>query len=444
MISIIFDQYQRYKNAQILINSIRKDNETFRILEVGANSHKNLEKFLPDDDVTYLDISIPEELQNDPSYIQGDATAMEFESNSYDIVLALDVFEHIPENRRTCFIDELYRVCKKIAIISAPFDSTEVVLSEERANSYYKSMIGIDHLWLYEHINYGLPSEKNLIKYIRERNIRYSYFRHGSLSIWEKLTNAQVLKQLNNDLSDYITEIDKYYNSFAFQYDYDENGYRSFFILEKEREVKIDLVYDESYKSGVIDLLDNLNNLFQLKMSLGEKLFNLPRDCENTLKAYFDYGNGFSEENSECRYLNLYTEQRVVFDKLNERDIKCLRIDPTETQGKFIFRNLVVTDENDQQINDVTVTSNCDIKEGCEYTFLKRDPQILINLDNVNISSISFSILKFEKFSKKEELLDDILLKLLNKTNQIEEINSKLLEEVNNIITKKNCSKFKK
>lgn len=99
MNQIPFDQFQRYNNVQKIINNLRSQNQTFRILEVGANEHQNLEGFLPSDLITYLDISLPKELQLNPKYILGDATQMEFEDDAYDIVVALDVFEHIPPIR---------------------------------------------------------------------------------------------------------------------------------------------------------------------------------------------------------------------------------------------------------------------------------------------------------------------------------------------------------
>ena len=52
MIEVLFDQYQRYKKTQEIINELRNKEEKFNILEVGANEHKNLEKFLPSDKIT--------------------------------------------------------------------------------------------------------------------------------------------------------------------------------------------------------------------------------------------------------------------------------------------------------------------------------------------------------------------------------------------------------
>ena len=56
--------------------------------------------------ITYLDIDLPEELLKNPKYILGDATNMSFEDNSYDIIVALDVFEHIPIDKKSDFIKE--------------------------------------------------------------------------------------------------------------------------------------------------------------------------------------------------------------------------------------------------------------------------------------------------------------------------------------------------
>ena len=43
--NVAFDQFQRYKKATEIVNTIREKNEIFNILEIGANEHKNLEIF---------------------------------------------------------------------------------------------------------------------------------------------------------------------------------------------------------------------------------------------------------------------------------------------------------------------------------------------------------------------------------------------------------------
>lgn len=442
MIDIIFDQYQRYKNAQIIINSIRENKETFKILEVGANEHKNLEKFLPKDDVTYLDINLPDELLNDPKYILGDATDMEFEDVAYDIVVALDVYEHIPVDRREHFVNELNRVCKNIAIISAPFNKEEVVFAEKRANTYYKSIIGLDHHWLYEHIDNGLPSLEELEKYLTKKNIRFTQFAHGNLGVWEKLTNAQALIQLDDKLGEYVSEIDKYYNEFVFFDDYDDNGYRQFIILEKSRKVSVvNRNLDDKIKN-LDELLDNLYRLFDIKVSLGLVKPELIVSGDNIVRVYVDYGNGYSEADSLYRHVKLSNINRIILDEFKECEICSIRIDPTEKEGKFIFRDLIV--KNNEVIEDVNITSNSIVREDDMYTFTNMDPQIIVNFDSSMIKSVEFTIQKIEDYNGNEQLLQGTLLKLLTEIKQMELANAELITVSTEGIIKKIKKRLKR
>ncbi|MDS0525592.1 class I SAM-dependent methyltransferase [Clostridium sp. SHJSY1] len=427
MIDIIFDQYQRYKNAKIIIDSIRENNETFKILEVGANAHKNLEKFLPNDDVTYLDISLPEELLHDPKYILGDATNMNFKNGEYDVVIALDVFEHIPVDRREAFISEIHRVSSKVAIISAPFNKAKVTFAEERANAYYKSIIGLDHHWLYEHINNGLPDLIEVENYLKSNNIQYNKFAHGNLSMWEKLTNIQALLQLDKELEKYVIEINKYYNSFVFDKDYDEDGYREFIILEKGKKFKCELEYKSDTKDLEV-LIDNLYQLFNIRMSMGLVNPILPGRGDNIIKLYIDYGMGFSESETLYKNIELSNLNNVKFDNFKDNKIKSIRIDPTESQGKFIFRDLVVKNKNNEVIENVDVTTNAFLKDDDMYIFLNKDPQIVINFEEELINSIGFTIQKIKDYSSEDQILYGAIMKKFEEVKQMEISNAELIK----------------
>lgn len=444
MINIIFDQYQRYKNAQITINSIRENNETFKILEVGANEHKNLERFLPKDDVTYLDISLPDELLNDPKYILGDATDMKFEDGEYDVVVALDVYEHIPVDRREAFVNELNRVCKNIAIISAPFNKAEVVFAEQRANIYYKSLIGVDHHWLYEHIDNGLPNLKELEKYLIKKNIKFIEFAHGNLEVWEKLTNAQALIQLDDKLGEYVSEINKYYNEFVFFEDYDDNGYRQFIILEKSRKVNV-LNKNIHDNINILDeLLDNLYRLFDIKMSLGLVKPELIGYGDNIVRIYVDYGDGYTETDSLFRHVKLSNINRIILDEFKESKITSIRIDPTEKEGKFIFRDLIIKNGNNEVIEDISITSNSVVREGDMYIFTNMDPQIILSFGSSIVRSVEFTIQKIEDYNGKEQLLQGALVKLLIEIKQLELENAKLIAVCTEGLIKKVRKRFRK
>lgn len=228
--TIAFDQFQRYKHVEEIINLIRKDT-SYSILEVGANEHKNLEKFLKNDNITYLDIEIPEYLKEDPQYINADATNMpEIETNSFDYVIALDVFEHIPKNLRESFLRETHRVAKKGVIIAAPHKDNEVIQAEIRANEYYKQLYGSGFRWLEEHRENDLPDTNLTKNFYKQNNIDFVYFQHGTLIIWEKMLDLHFLFADKEKYHSQRFLIDEYYNENIYKYDYGEENYRNFFV----------------------------------------------------------------------------------------------------------------------------------------------------------------------------------------------------------------------
>jgi glycosyltransferase involved in cell wall biosynthesis len=286
MKKIPFDQFQRYKKTVELIDSFRKENECFSILEVGANEHKNLEQFLENDQITYLDIIIPDHLRNDPAYKEGDATNMHFSDGQYDLVIALDVFEHIPPELRERFIDELARVSKYSFIIAAPFNTEGVSETEERANQFFKTLYGMDYIWLKEHVDNGLPEWGETLEYFQANKLDCIHFSHGSLDIWEKMINLHFYGAGHSNLYDYRALIDSFYEQNIFNYDNARPCYRQFIvgIKDETRKAPIQLYLDSVSstlvsKENIMKINELENNLYhlgtleKLKEAMQEKLY---------------------------------------------------------------------------------------------------------------------------------------------------------------------------
>lgn len=317
---IPFDQYQRYKHASEIINIFRMNNQKFSILEVGANEHRNLEKFLPADRITYLDIVVPEHLLEDPSYIQGDATDMPFQNGEFDLIIALDVFEHIPQQKRISFLNELERVSSLGFILAAPFNTAEVAITEERVNSYFKTLYGYNYPWLEEHLENKLPELESVIDYLTLNNWKYYNFSHGSLQVWEKMTSLHFMAAGREILYDYRFMIDKYYNQELFNYDYNGNCYRNFFVVMKsghedkvlkvekyisdKKKMKIDTSAFEKLDALIDSFLDLSN--FQLASvelsSKNQELDDLKKELRETINLLEQAKvekNEMVQENSE-------------------------------------------------------------------------------------------------------------------------------------------------
>ena len=98
-----------------------------RILEIGVGegivTQRVIERF-PDASVLGLDLP-DDELAADwqergLSCVFGDATTLPFPDDAFDLVLAIEVFEHLPQPARS--LHELHRVCAGSLIASVPFE----------------------------------------------------------------------------------------------------------------------------------------------------------------------------------------------------------------------------------------------------------------------------------------------------------------------------------
>lgn len=235
--SFIFDQYQRYKNVAEIIEEIQKDGPLYTVLEVGSHAHSNLEKLLPHNQIHYLDIQIPDHLKDHPAYFQGNGTALPFADDQYDILVAIDVYEHVPRSRRELFLSELCRVSKEGFILAAPFNTPGVFESETRVNDFHKAMYGENFSWLAEHFQYSLPDLEKTTNFLEERIKGNLFtFQHGSLFLWEKLLKMYFLSERKDFLQDPRRIVDSYYNTELYHRDFNKPCYRTFLVSFRDGE----------------------------------------------------------------------------------------------------------------------------------------------------------------------------------------------------------------
>jgi hypothetical protein len=89
--------------------------------------------------------------------VVGDVRALPFEDRSFDVVLALDLLEHVPHADRAKALDELGRVARRRVIVAAPA-GTDAYAADERLAASLRRVPG----WLTEHLDNGLPFPEDL------------------------------------------------------------------------------------------------------------------------------------------------------------------------------------------------------------------------------------------------------------------------------------------
>ncbi len=221
-----FDQFQRYKSVEEIVSLLKRD-KVFKILDVGGYPGL-ISRFLPEEEAYFLDVVSC----NLPNYIQGDGTSLPFSNSSFDVVTSLDVYEHIPANRRELFIEEICRISKDLIIISAPFKNQDVELAERILYDYVVRVFG-EFPTLREHIDYGLPNLDELVSQFEKKGMTVITFPSGQLYNWliMMLVKHYITAVLNSE--NIQREVDKLYNLNFSSQDYGAPSYRRVVVASK-------------------------------------------------------------------------------------------------------------------------------------------------------------------------------------------------------------------
>lgn len=226
-----FDRYQRYALAARAIALVTDRAPGLRILEIGSNVHRDLERFAIGHHITYLDRT--GESGETGAFVRGDGLAVPFGDRSFDIVLALDVLEHVPAAQRTAFLDEMLRVAGLGAIVGAPFHSQAVLAQEADLNAYFRDLHGQSYPWLAEHEAHGLPALDQTVAHVRARGWHAVVQGAGNLALWTKLMRAHFFVNSEPDLLELRGDVDELYNSELALRDYAPPVYRHFIVATR-------------------------------------------------------------------------------------------------------------------------------------------------------------------------------------------------------------------
>ncbi len=242
-----FDQYQRYKIVQEIVEIVRRKisipGEQWRaltILDVGGyflsvtgQEILPIRAFFPNDRAFALDVV--SSTSNLEGYIQGNGLHLPFPDHTFDLVVSCDTLEHIPSSFREQFLSSLLRVARYGIILAAPFYAPNIATAEEIVLSFSKEKCGLDHPPLQEHRLYELPRLEQIETYLKQQGLSFEIFPTGYLSDWLIMMIArQYMLTLPNgpELNELL---DRYYNlTYYNDGQIGSPNYRTILVIAKE------------------------------------------------------------------------------------------------------------------------------------------------------------------------------------------------------------------
>lgn len=135
------DQFERYASVANEIKKVKQ--KQLSVLDVGAGS-KGISLFSglfaeKNCDILLLDIGRQFLASKEQTAI-GDGCNLPFRNGAFDIVVSVDVIEHVPKYLRGNLYKELKRVCKKKLIITCPLQSDDGIFQGRTYDIIFQSL----------------------------------------------------------------------------------------------------------------------------------------------------------------------------------------------------------------------------------------------------------------------------------------------------------------
>jgi hypothetical protein len=154
---VMLNQLARYSAVLPLVEEV--DGAT--LLEVGSGS-EGIARFASDRwsvtvcDRDFTDYGAVEVPDDGLRRIEGDVTELPFGDGEFDVVLALDLLEHLPAGLRQAALRELARVSARRLIAGCPCGE-RALRADRRLARYYAIQPRRTPPWLEEHLENGFP-----------------------------------------------------------------------------------------------------------------------------------------------------------------------------------------------------------------------------------------------------------------------------------------------
>lgn len=191
-----FDAALRYGVVSEHLGQQDSRKSAWRICDVGCGTRGGLASYLRTP-VLGIDLSFePRIIRRFPLCrpVTASALALPMANATFDVVVCMDVLEHVAAEKRRQLVEEVFRVVRPHGwvFIGAPCGA-EVRQAEEEANALFRASTGRDHPWLIEHLRNDPLFCEELRDWIahaaaeRWGDFELRAFPNLSLALWKRL-----------------------------------------------------------------------------------------------------------------------------------------------------------------------------------------------------------------------------------------------------------------
>ncbi len=278
-----FDLYQRYRMAADIARRLGPDS----ILDFGGyigDQDGHLATSADFFSISGCSVVSADVRQCDlPSHLPLTDNASLPDGLDFDLVVCLDVLEHVPARDRLDFLADLDRLARRWILLAAPTASNEVETAEDRLREHLMSA----RRFLSEHKEHGLPRRSLVEGYFKnKKGYEVLSLPNGWLPHW---IEAQVQTQHYFSFNDYRTNrlFNTWCNTSFYESDLREPSYRSFYLISKDRGSVPSLrTISREHRTSQIDegAVDHSGDYLELHEHLLEVF---ERRSKNATDAYF-------------------------------------------------------------------------------------------------------------------------------------------------------------
>lgn len=121
--------------------------------------------------------------------ILGDVRGLPFTDRAFDVVVSIDMLEHLPANERPTAIGEICRVARTLAVIACPAGS-EALAADRRLAARFREGGRMVPRWLEEHVENGFPELAELAETAAQFGV-VRVLGNESIATHERLIDAE-------------------------------------------------------------------------------------------------------------------------------------------------------------------------------------------------------------------------------------------------------------